>query len=176
MESASNVRTGFAFEEANVEYVRKNLTSPFKFRLLLFMQLPMGWLAGLKIRELDRKTCKVTVNYKRLNKNPFKSTFWAVLGMAAEMSSGAFIMMYTYKTKPSIASLVVENTGKYYKKAVGKTTFICHSGEDIANAIKRAVDTGQAQTVVCPMTGVDDAGDVVAEYSFTWSFKARSSK
>jgi hypothetical protein len=176
MESTTPATAGFRFEEANVEYVRKNLVSPFKFRMLLMTQLPMGWLAGLRIAALDRKTCKVTVKYKWLNKNPFRSTFWAVLGMAAEMSSGVFIMMYTYKTRPSVATLVVENSAKYYKKAVGKITFTCHSGDDIAQAVTLAVDTGQAQTVVCPMQGVDEQGDLVCEYSFTWSFKARSSK
>lgn len=168
--------SGYVINDTNVEFVRKNLVSPFKFRMLLMTKLPMGWLAGLRIASLDQKTCKVTVKYKWLNKNPFNSLFWAVLGMAAEMSSGVFIMMYTYKTKPSVATLVVENSAKYYKKAVGRITFTCHSGEDIANAVRRAVDTGEAQSVACPMQGVDEKGDVVCEYSFTWSFKARSSK
>ena len=79
--------------------------SSFKFRLVLLRTLPMGFLSGMKIKKLDENSCQVQVPYKWLNKNPFRSTFWAVLGMAAEMSSGALVLLYTYKQNPSISML-----------------------------------------------------------------------
>ena len=81
------------YNPKNQEYVKKNFKNGFKFRLLLFKILPMGFLSGMRIKELNDEKCIVTVPYKWINKNPFKSTFWAVLGMAAEMSSGALIVM-----------------------------------------------------------------------------------
>ncbi|MCB9232408.1 MAG: DUF4442 domain-containing protein [Bacteroidia bacterium] len=156
-----------------IEYIRNNALNGFKFRLMLLGQLPMGFLCGMKIKELSDSTAKVTVPYKWLNKNPFRSTFWAVLGMAAEMSSGIFLMMYTYKQKPSVATLVVENSAKYYKKATGRTTFVFEGGMDIKNAIRQTMATGEPIEVVCPMKGFNDSGELLVEYSFTWSFKAR---
>ena len=166
---------GFQFDQQQIKWMQANFRNAFKFRMILLSRLPMGFLSGMKITEMTHETCKVSVPYKWLNKNPFKSTFWAVLGMAAEMSSGALLLSYTFKTKPSIATLIVANSATYHKKAVGNTTFVCNSGKEIGDAVKRAIDTGEAQEVVAPMTGYNDAGEVVAEFSFTWSMKARKS-
>jgi hypothetical protein len=85
--------------QAHIDYIQKTFSNNFKFRVSLFNILPMGWLSGMKVTHLDETSCSVSVPYKRWNKNPFKSTFWAVLGMAAEMSSGALLVMFTQKTK-----------------------------------------------------------------------------
>lgn len=176
MHTTETATTGFQFNEKWVDYIQNNFRRPFRFRMALLSQLPMGFLSGMRIRELTRDHCKVQVRYKWLNKNPFRSTFWAVLGMAGEMSSGALCMMYTYKQKPSIALILVENSGTYSKKAVGKTTFVCHAGQAIADAVRQAIDTGEAVQVVCPVTGYNEAGEEVAQMQFTWSMKARLPK
>ena len=63
------------YNPKNQEYVKKNFKNSFKFRLLLFKILPMGFLSGMRIKELNEEKCVVTVPYKWINKNPFKSTF-----------------------------------------------------------------------------------------------------
>ena len=166
----------FQFDESKIEFIQRNFTNNFKFRLMLLRILPMGYLTGMRIKTLTRERCEVTVRHKWLNKNPFKSMFWAVQGMAAEMSSGALLTMFTYKQKPSIATLVVHQESKFTKKAVGKITFICESGKDIENAVRETAATGEPVVVVAPMIGYDEEGDVVAEFAFTWSFKARIKK
>ncbi|MEM0996717.1 MAG: DUF4442 domain-containing protein [Bacteroidota bacterium] len=176
MATKTVAKTDFSFNREYIDYIRKTFTNPFKFRLMLAGRLPMGFLSGMKVTELSEETCKVTVNYKWLNKNPFRSTFWAVLGMAAEMSSGALLIMYTYKQKPSISTLVVDTQAKYYKKATGKTTFVCHSGKDIAAGVEQAIRTGESVQVICPMTGYNSQGEAICEFSFTWSLKARRPK
>lgn len=157
-------------------YIQKAFSSPFKFRLTMFTQLPLGFWVGMRVRELNEDRCVVTVPYKRLNKNPFRSTFWAVLGMAAEMSSGAILTLYTYKQKPSISLLVGHQTGTFTKKAVGVTTFVCEAGQAIKAAVQKAAETGEAVEVLCPVKGYNAAQEVICEFTFTWSMKARSKK
>ena len=82
-----------------VKHIQKSSVS-FKFKLFLLFKLPMGFLCGMRIKELNNESCQVTVPYKWLNKNPFKSTFWAVLGMAAEMNGAALLLQYTQGQKP----------------------------------------------------------------------------
>jgi Domain of unknown function (DUF4442) len=164
----------FQFDPAPIAYIQKAFTSPFKFRLAMFSQLPLGFWIGMRVRELNENRCVVTVPYKRLNKNPFRSTFWAVLGMAAEMSSGAILTMLTYKQQPSISLLVGHQTGKFLKKAVGLTTFVCESGQAIKAAIVQAAETGEAVEVLCPVIGYNEAKEPICEFTFTWSMKARS--
>jgi len=161
-------------DQSKIEYIQNTFKNSFKFRLMLFKMLPMGWLSGMKISKLTNEQCDVTVPYKRWNKNPFKSTFWAVLGMAAEMTSGAMLIMYTHKQKPSIAMLVVNCSGEFSKKAIGVTTFSCKDGEMIRNAILETMKTKEPVLIPATMIGVNKAGEEVARYSFTWSVKARS--
>jgi acyl-coenzyme A thioesterase PaaI-like protein len=163
----------FQFDPAPMAYIQKSFTSPFKFRLAMFSQLPLGFWIGMRVRELNENSCVVTVPYKRLNKNPFRSTFWAVLGMAAEMSSGAILTMFTFKQKPSISLLVGNQTGKFIKKAVGVTTFVCENGLEIKAAVAKAAETGEAVEVFCPVKGYNSAQELICEFTFTWSLKAR---
>ena len=108
------------FNDSNLQYVIKNFSKSWKFRFLLFKILPMGFLSGMTIKKLSATTCHVNVPYKWINKNPFKSTFWAVLGMAAEMSSGALVLLYTYKQQPSISMLVSKTEAQFLKKGLAR--------------------------------------------------------
>ena len=166
----------FQFDHSQIDFIKKSFTNNFKFRFSLFKILPMGFLSGMKISELTEDKCAVTVPYKRKNKNPFQSTFWAVLGMAAEMSSGALLIMYTHKQRPSVAMIIVSCTGNFVKKATDNTTFTCTDGQKIKQAIKTAIDKEEPQLIECLMQGVNEAGEEVANFTFTWSVKARIKK
>lgn len=164
------------FDENAIESFRVNFLSKLKFRAMLFAVLPMGFKSRMWIKKFTRETCEVVVPYNRRNKNPFNSTFWAVLGMGAEMASGSFITMFSRNQKPSVATIVVESNATYSKKAVGNTTFVCNAGPEIEAAFKETIATGEPVTVAAPTTGYNDAGEVVCEWVFVWSLKRRSSK
>jgi hypothetical protein len=144
------------------------------FNLFLLRSLPMGFIAGLRVREFTAERCSIGVPYKWLNQNPFSSTYFAVLAMAAEMSSGMVAMMHTYKSSPSISMLVTNLEADFVKKATGMTTFTCESGGTLLQAIEDCITTGEGQTVKCLSTGRSGSGEVIAKFTVTWSFKARS--
>ena len=102
---------------------------PVKFRMFLLTKLPAAYLAGVCVREADEKRCLVTVPYKWLSQNPFRSTYFACLSMAAEMSTGALAMAQLYKLNPSVSMLVVKVESDYFKKATGRTSFVCEDGQ-----------------------------------------------
>ncbi|MFT7157998.1 MAG: hypothetical protein ACI8Q1_003024 [Parvicella sp.] len=164
-----------ALDQKKIEFIQNNFKNSLKFRLTLYKILPMGWLSGMKVKELDEQKCVITVPYKRWNKNPFKSTFWAVLGMAAEMSSGAILTMYTYKQSPSIAMLVLSCEGNFVKKATGITTFTCNDSALIKSSIDKAITSGEAVIIPTTMDGKNDQGELVASFIFNWSIKVRKS-
>ena len=61
--------------------------SPKKLNLFLVFNLPSAYLCGVRVQWIDQEKCHVGVRHKWINKNPFKSMFWAVQGMAAELSN-----------------------------------------------------------------------------------------
>ncbi len=166
--------TPHKFDQKHIAFIKKTFNNKSKFKMMLFKILPMGFLSGMKVTELNEDKCTVTVPYKRLNKNPFNSTFWAVLGMAAEMSSGALMTLYTHKQKPSISMLVADCKGEFVKKATDVTTFTCTDGPLIRQKIEEAIATNEAKVIPTKMVGTNIAGEVVARFEFTWTIKVRS--
>ncbi|MBI5373058.1 MAG: DUF4442 domain-containing protein [Sphingobacteriales bacterium] len=146
---------------------------PLKFRLFLLLRLPAAFIAGVRVRELDEQRAVVTIPYKWLSQNPFRSTYFASLSMAAEMSTGALAMAYLYKIQPPVSMLVVRVDSEYFKKATDRSTFVCADGDLFRKAIEETIATGEARTVRARSVGTNKAGEVVAEFYITWSFKVK---
>jgi acyl-coenzyme A thioesterase PaaI-like protein len=151
---------------------RQQVLNPLKLRLFLLRKLPMAWLAGLRLTTLTPEAATVTIRYKYLTQNPFRSIYFAALAMAAELASGIQAMLHTQGGGP-VSMLVVGLQADFSKKAVGLITFTCPDGAAIAQAVAKSRATGEGRTVVCTSTGRDEAGDVVAVFQVTWSFKAK---
>jgi hypothetical protein len=62
---------------------------------------------------------------------------------------------------------------KFHKKATGTTFFTCNDGEQIAARISETIRSKISKEVKAHSVGKNAAGDVVAEFWFTWSFKGR---
>jgi len=151
---------------------RRQVLSPAKLRLFMLRKLPMAWLAGLRLTALTPAAATVTIRYKYLTQNPFRSIYFACLAMAAELASGIQAMLHVQGGGP-VSMLVVGLTADFSKKAVGTIAFTCHDGAAIAQAVAESRATGEGRTVVCTSTGLDEAGDIVAVFRVTWSFRAR---
>ena len=141
--------------------------------MFLFSRLPAALYSGLRVKYIDEERCEVTVPYKWFTKNPFRSTYFACLSMAAEMSTGILAMSNVYGRKPPVSMLVLKVNGDYKRKATGRTTFTCSEGSVIKKAVEEAVSEKQPRTVSITSTGRNESGEVVAEFLIEWSFKSR---
>jgi hypothetical protein len=153
--------------------LRRLAVKSFYFRTYLIWNIPMVFLSGIRIKKLDDEQCIVSVPFKWINKNPFKSTFWAVLGMAGEMSTGALILQYTYKHKPSFSTLLLKCKADFNKKALGITSFICNDGKMVKEKLKEAIETKKPVLIKASTQGIDKNSNIICEFNFTWSVKAR---
>ncbi len=158
----------------NFSLFKKQITHPVKFRLFLFNNLPAAWFGGFRIEALSETQAEISIKYKWFNKNPFRSIYFAMLSAAAEVSTGVLCMGHIYKQKPAVSMLVVENKGKFFKKATGKIIFKCESGSDIIKAIETAKQTGEGVEVRCISKGRNENNEIVAEFEFVWSLKIKS--
>ena len=149
------------------------INNRFKFNLFLFSKLPSAFFSGVRVQFADENKCAVTVPYKWFSQNPFKSTYFACLSMAAEMSTGVLGLAHVHKRNPAVSMLVVNISGNFIKKAVGKTSFVCNDGLIIKQTIEAAILNAEGKTVIAKSTGTNTQGEVVAEFLITWSFKAK---
>jgi hypothetical protein len=150
------------------------LRSPLKFKLFLLQQLPAAYFSGVRLKSVNTHGSEVTIVYKWFTRNPFRSTYFACLSMAAEMSTGVLALGNVYGLHPKVSLLVTAVEGIFLKKAVSRTTFRCEEGDAITQAVKNAVQLNVPQTIRVKSTGYNDEGDVVAEFFITWSFRQKT--
>lgn len=143
------------------------------FRKILLFKLPIAKIAGLKLHYFDDDKSQISVKLGWLNQNPFNSMFWAVQGMAAELSTGTICISKIQKSGKKISMLVVGLQANFSKKAVGKIIFTNEQGKEVDAVLKKAIETGEGQTLLMKSVGVDEQGDQVSEFLFTWSFKVK---
>ena len=150
------------------------MPTPAKINLYTMFKLPSVYLTGIRVKELSDKTCVTSVKHRWINQNPFKSLFWAVQGMAAELSTGAMVIGGIEESGKSISMLVANNKATFTKKARGRINFTCNDGHLITEAIKATVETGEGQTFWMKSTGTDQDGDVVSVFDFEWTVRLRA--
>ncbi|GAB4163231.1 MAG: DUF4442 domain-containing protein [Winogradskyella sp.] len=148
--------------------------SPSKLNTFLMFKLPAAYLTGVRTKSLDDTTCVVTVKHRWINQNPFNSMFWAVQGMAAELTTGALVMKKIKESGKNISMLVANNNATFTKKATGRITFTCKEGKKIDDAISKAIETGEGQTVWLNANGVNADGVEVSAFNFEWTLKVKS--
>ena len=159
--------------EASEKFIQQ-MKHPLKSRMFLLLKLPSAFFSGVRIKNISAEKCAVTVPYKWFSQNPFRSTYFACLAMAAEMSTGVLALMQIVGRKPSVSMLVVNLEANYFKKAVDVTTFTCEEGKSMEQLVDDAIASGEAKSFKAKSVGKNKAGEIVAEFYITWSFKAKS--
>jgi len=145
-----------------------------KINAFLFFKLPAAWWTGVRLRSLDDKKAVVTVTHRWINQNPFRSMYWAVQGMAAELSTGVMVSRLIAQTGKPVSMLVANNKGSFSKKAKGRITFTCMDGHKISEALDKTIETGEGQTLWMNSTGVNKEGIKVSDFSFEWTIKLKA--
>lgn len=148
--------------------------TPSKLNTFSLFKLPSAYFCGVRVKYLDDKKCEVSVKHRWINQNPFKSMFWAVQGMAAELSSGALMIGKIQETGKKISMLVTTNNATFTKKATGRITFKCNDGHLIDEALRKTIATGEGQTIWMKTVGINDDGVEVSIFNFEWSVKVKS--
>ena len=148
--------------------------SPSKLNTFLMFKLPAAYICGIRTKYLDDKKCIVKVRYRWINQNPFKSMFWAVQGMAAELTTGALLTSKINASGKNISMLVANINANFSKKAIGVITFVCEEGLLIDETINKAIATGEGQTIWMNSVGTNSEGIQVSSFNFEWTIKVKS--
>ncbi len=147
--------------------------TPSKLNSFLFFKLPSAFICGIRVRNISEKQCKVSVTHRWINQNPFKSMYFAVQAMAAELTTGALVMYHIKKSNQKISMLVFSNKSNFTKKATGKITFTSEDGNKIEETIQRVIQTREGQTCWMKSIGTNQKGEQVSEFEFEWTIKAK---
>jgi hypothetical protein len=161
-------------DAGKLEKIRSQMLSPWTMRLFMLKGLPLGFIAGLRVRELDAAHCVTSVPYRWLTTNPFRSTYFAAQSMAAELSTGALGMLAVEAAPGKVAMLIVDLQASFGKKATNTAFFTCVDGAKIFEAVRQTCETGAPATATVETVGRMADGTEVSRFAFTWSFKKRA--
>jgi len=154
---------------------RDRMLSGALFRLFLWLKLPLAGFAGLRVKSIETSHCEVTLPAGWRTQNPFGSIYFAAHAMAAEMSSGALVLLQVAQVgEGTISTLVGRITADYKKAAKSLVTYRCEDGAKVAAAVALAAETGEALECETRTRGTTADGTVVAEFTIMWSMKRRS--
>lgn len=147
--------------------------SSSKINLFTALKLPSAFICGVRAKSITSEQCIVSVKHRWINQNPFNSMYFAVQAMAAELSTGALVLLQIKKSNQKISMLVANSKSNFTKKATGRITFTCNDGFLIESAIQKAIATNEGQTLWMKSIGVDQKGDQVSEFDFEWSVRLK---
>ena len=148
--------------------------SPGKLNKYLLCKLPSAWICGVRVKEIERESCRVSVKHRWINQNPFNSMYFAVQAMAAELSTGALVMSQVKESGKKISMPVARNKASFSKKATGRISFVCIDGHLIQDALKATIATGEGKTFWMKSTGYNEEGIEVSVFEFEWTVKVKS--
>ena len=156
------------------ERLKRLILSPAGFWFWRWRHLPLAAFAGLSVERLDDTAAVVRVPGGWRTQNPFRSTYFAAQAMAAEMSTGAPLLVLVAASGGSIATLVTGIEGVFVKKLVGPGRFTFEDVAGMRAAVARAAETGNPEAFEARSVARDAKGDVVSEWTLAWSLKRRS--
>lgn len=151
----------------------KIANDPLRFRFYMLLKLPAAFFAGLRVQRATLDAAAVSISLHWLSQNPFRSIYFASQAMAAEMSTGLLAMARIYRQTPAVSMLVVAMQSHFFKKATGTILYECHDGPLFEAAIAEAIQSGESTMLTATAIGTNQAGQIVARFVFTWSFKRK---
>ena len=122
---------------------------------------------SLKFVRLGRRA-----RMSRRTQNPFKSMYFAAQCGAAELTNG-LLAAIAIKGQRKTSMLITNVEANFIKKATGLITFTCDEGNKIIETVENAIRTEEGQVITVTSIGRNEAGQVVSEIKFTWSFKVK---
>ena len=147
--------------------------SIYRTNLFVLLHLPSAFLSGVRVLNVSAESVIVKVKYRWINKNPFKSMYWATQGMASELATGLLLLQEVSKSNKRISTLVTAQQGTFTKKAVGTIRFSCTDSDKVREVVKQALLTGEGQTVTLVSEGLDASNEIVSRFEYQWSLKLK---
>lgn len=154
--------------------IEKLANTPFRMRLFMLWKLPLAFFARLRVDEMTMKKASISLPYNYLNRNPFKSIYFAALSMAAELSTGILAMAHVEKNPVPVSMLVFGVKAEFVKKARTRITFTCIQGGLLEKTIALSIAENTGKTSEVFTEGTDTSGEVVARFWFTWTFRPKN--
>lgn len=136
-------------------------------------RLPAAFLCGVRVDSLDPDSCTARVTHRWINQNPFRSMYFAVQAMAAELTTGLLLIREIRESAADVSILIVGSRATFVKKATGKITFRCKDADAAREVVQEAITSNDSREITMRSVGYNADREVVSEMEFQWKIKLR---
>jgi len=149
------------------------ILKPHKVNWFLLLNLPSAWFCGVRLKYIDASKSQVRVKHRWINQNPFRSIYFAVQQMAAELSTGVLVMQAIQSQQQKISMLVIETHSEFFKKATGCIRFECQDGQKVSEIVSKSVKENTSKVITLYVKAYNENDDLVSQFNFNWSIKPK---
>jgi acyl-coenzyme A thioesterase PaaI-like protein len=146
-------------------------------RAFAFHKIPLLFMAGPSVVQIDDESCIISLPFQRRNKNHLGSMYFGALCIGADIAGGIMAARLLKKVKKGKGSLIFKDMqANFLKRAEGTTYFRCVDGARIAEAVKKAEESLErvdlpVKIIATVPSQFEDSP--VAEFTLTLSLKVR---
>ncbi len=142
------------------------------------VKIPLLFFTTPSVIELTDERCEIKIPLNRRTKNHLGSMYFGALSIGADCAGGMIALQMIQKTGNAVSLIFKDFHADFLKRAEGDVHFSCENGVEIAELVKRAVETGERQNLPVHViaTVPNKLGiEPVARFVLTLSLKASGS-
>lgn len=133
-------------------------------------KVPLLFLTGAKVKEINSQSCTVQMPFKKLVKNHLGSVYFGALAIGADACVGFLAADKIYDSKKNVNLVFKSFRAQFLKRAVGPVLFICDEGPLIDEMLQETLRTGERVNRMIPARA-EVQNEIVAEFELELSLK-----
>ncbi len=145
-------------------------------RTLAAQRIPMLFLAGPSVRELDRERATIRIPLNWLTRNHLGSMYIGALVCGADLAAGLLAQQHIRRAPRPVSLVFQDLRAEFLRRPDGDCFFTCAEGAVAEALVAQALDS--AERVSAPLSVVArvpsrSGEEPVARFTLTLSLKAR---
>lgn len=158
------------------ERLPPNVRSTLEIRSFGLTKVPLILYCMPTVLRLDDEACAVRIPLNWRTRNHYKSMYFGVLAVGADVAGGFLAMHHTHKSDKPVGLLFKDFKADFLKRPEADVVFSSTDGPAMAELVKQAVETGKRVNGITNVTATTPSltGDEpVAKFALTVSLKVR---
>jgi acyl-coenzyme A thioesterase PaaI-like protein len=146
---------------------------------LLGLRIPVLLFLGPRVERLDERGAVISIPFGWRSRNHVGSMYFGALCAGADLAGGLPAARLIWARHRKVSLVFADVKGEFLKRADGDVRFACDDGPAVAEAVRRADESGERVTLPVNVncTVPDRYGDeVVARFTLGLSLKRREPK
>lgn len=154
-------------------YLPKTMRDTLGLRAFGALKVPLILYCMPQVQRVDQDACVIAVPLTWRTRNHYKSMYFGVLAIGADMTAGLLAMNLTQNSDKAVGLLFKDFKADFHKRAMGDVVFRCDDGALVRQMVDRVLASPERvnETVTVLAHCPSDHNALVATMRLTLSLK-----